>query len=141
MDWFGPNDPLKDLHFLGSKNLPKSLRIPKKTQKSLRIPKNLPKSLRIQKKIQGIKNNFVPSLSSPKDGIIARANSHPKGKAAVIGGGLLGLEAAKALVDLGMEPWMVFLSRVFFCIGNFEGTQKTPQEMPGLIQCLLIIFE
>ena len=56
-------------------------------------------------KFQAVKTKNRPF---PKDGIIARATSHFKGKAAVIGGGLLGLEAAKALVDLGMEPWMVF---------------------------------
>ena len=84
-----------------------------------------------QKKSKASKHfRFHPFLSS-KDGIIARATSHRKGKAAVIGGGLLGLEAAKALVDLGMEPWMVFFLQVFFCIRKFwRGSKKHPKEMP-----------
>jgi len=50
---------------------------------------------------------FLYRTIEDMDGIIARATSHPKGKAAVIGGGLLGLEAAKALVDLGMETHII----------------------------------
>eukprot|EP00435_Cladocopium_sp_Y103_P042544 s1701_g11.t1 len=43
--------------------------------------------------------------SSAQDAIIARAQSSRR--AAVIGGGLLGLEAAKALMDLGMETHII----------------------------------
>eukprot|EP00434_Breviolum_minutum_P006989 symbB.v1.2.006166.t1/scaffold366.1/size218977/8 len=55
-------------------------------------------------KVSGI---FLYRTIEDMDGIIARATSHRKGKAAVIGGGLLGLEAAKALVDLGMETHII----------------------------------
>ena len=50
----------------------------------------------------GFFHHFPQSMAVAKDAIIARAQGSRR--AAVIGGGLLGLEAAKALMDLGMAP-------------------------------------
>eukprot|EP00438_Fugacium_kawagutii_P000320 Skav210721 [mRNA] locus=scaffold849:132808:135928:+ [translate_table: standard] len=61
----------------------------------------VPPVLGLKTSIPGI---FLYRTIEDMDGIIARAASAPGRKAAVIGGGLLGLEAAKALLDLGMDP-------------------------------------
>ena len=55
----------------------------------------------------------------PKDAIIARAQTSRR--AAVLGGGLLGLEAAKALMELGMAPRQGTIGKVddkVWLVGN-----------------------
>ncbi len=60
--------------------------------------------------VPGAKKKGVMAFRTIKDceTILSKANTHHR--AAVIGGGLLGLEAAKGLVDLGMEVDVVHLS-------------------------------
>lgn len=48
-------------------------------------------------------------------GMIAYQAEHGVTKAAVIGGGLLGLEAAKALYDLGMETHIIEYAPILMC--------------------------
>ncbi|WP_078393771.1 nitrite reductase large subunit NirB [Shouchella patagoniensis] len=60
--------------------------------------------------VPGADKNGVMAFRTIKDceTILSNANTHHR--AAVIGGGLLGLEAAKGLIDLGMEVDVVHLS-------------------------------
>lgn len=61
------------------------------------------------------KGVFVYRTIEDLEGMIAYQAEHGVTKAAVIGGGLLGLEAAKALYDLGMETHIIEYAPILMC--------------------------
>lgn len=54
-------------------------------------------------------------LSAAKQNMIAYQKENNVKAAAVIGGGLLGLEAAKAMYDLGMETHIIEYAPILMC--------------------------
>lgn len=79
--------------------------------------------------------------------MIAYQKEHGIAKAAVIGGGLLGLEAAKAMYDLGMETHIIEYAPILMCrqasIMSFikysvmgSGFPEWFHECPPRIQCV-----
>ncbi|MFP2995558.1 nitrite reductase large subunit NirB [Spongiivirga sp. MCCC 1A20706] len=85
--------------------------------------------------IKGVdkKGVFVYRTIEDLEQTIDYARSIENGKAAVLGGGLLGLEAAKAVKDLGMEPHVVeFAPRLMPRQLDEKGSEALQQKMNHL---------